>query len=82
MPQEIYNASGIKIFGKRIKSLIYTTDLAIIKNNNADGVIAVYPFTPQLAINQAIIDISPTPVFVGVGGGTTTGQRSIDIALN
>lgn len=82
MPQEIYNASGIKIFGKRIKSLIYTTDLAIIKNHNADGVIAVYPFTPQLAINQAIIDISSMPVFVGVGGGTTTGQRSIDIALN
>ncbi len=82
MPQEIYNASGIKVFGKRIKSLIYTTDLAIIKNNNADGVIAVYPFTPQIAINQAIIELSSTPVFVGVGGGTTTGQRSIDIALN
>lgn len=82
MPQEIYNASGIKVFGKRLKSLIYTTDLAIIKNNNADGVIAVYPFTPQIAINQAIIELSSTPVFVGVGGGTTTGQRSIDIALN
>ncbi|NLL61147.1 MAG: hydrolase [Tissierellia bacterium] len=82
MPQEIYNASGIKVFGKRIKSLIYTTDLAIIKNNNADGVIAVYPFTPQIAINQAIIELSSTPVFVGVGGGTTSGQRSVDIALN
>lgn len=82
MPQEIYNASGIKVFGKRIKSLIYTTDAAIIKNHNADGVIAVYPFTPQLAINHAIIELSSTPVFVGVGGGTTTGQRSIDIALN
>jgi hypothetical protein len=82
MPQEIYNASGIKVFGKRIKSLIYTTDLAIIKNNNADGVIAVYPFTPQIAINQAIIELSSTPVFVGVGGGITSGQRSVDIALN
>lgn len=82
MPQEIYNASGIKVFGKRIKSLIYTTDLAIIKNHNADGVIAVYPFTPQIAINQAIIELSSMPAFVGVGGGTTTGQRSIDIALN
>jgi 2-keto-3-deoxy-6-phosphogluconate aldolase len=82
MPQEIYSASGINIFGKRIKSLIYTTDLAIIKNHNADGVIAVYPFTPQIAINQAIIELSSAPVFVGVGGGTTTGQRSIDIALN
>jgi hypothetical protein len=82
MPIEIYNASGINIFGKRIKSLIFSTDLAIIKNNNADGVIAVYPFTPQISINQAIIELSSTPVFCGVGGGITTGQRSIDIALN
>ncbi len=82
MPIEIYNASGINIFGKRIKSLIFSTDLAIIKNNNADGVIAVYPYTPQLSINQAIIEISSTPVFVGVGGGITTGQRSLDIAIN
>lgn len=82
MPKEIYNASGINIFNKRIKSLIFSTDLAIIKNNNADGVIAVYPFTPQIAINQAIIEVSPTPVFCGVGGGITSGQRSIDIAIN
>jgi hypothetical protein len=82
MPAEIYEASGINIFGKRIKSLIFTTDLAIIKNHNADGVIAVYPFTPQIAINQAIIEVSSSPVFVGVGGGITTGQRSIDIAIN
>ncbi|MFR0677817.1 hydrolase [Dysgonomonas sp.] len=82
MPEEIYNASGINIFGKRLKSLVFSTDLAIIKNNNADGVIAVYPFTPQIAINQAIIEISPTPVFCGVGGGITSGQRSIDIAIN
>jgi len=82
MPKEVYNASGINIFGKRLKSLLFTTDLAIIKNHNADGVIAVYPFTPQIAINQAIIELSSAPVFVGVGGGITTGQRSLDIALN
>lgn len=82
MPEEIYNASGINIFGKRLKSLVFSTDLAIIKNNNADGVIAVYPFTPQIAINHAIIEISPTPVFCGVGGGITSGQRSIEIAIN
>lgn len=82
VPKEIYDASGINIFGKRIKSLIFSTDVAIIKNCNADGVIAVYPFTPQLSITHAIIEVSPSPVFVGVGGGLTTGQRSIDIALH
>lgn len=82
VPKEIYQASGINIFGKRIKSLLFSTDVAIIKNSNADGIIAVYPFTPQLAITQAIIEVSPSPVFCGVGGGLTTGQRSIDIALH
>ena len=82
VPKEIYQATGINIFGKRIKSLIFSTDVAIIKNSNADGVIAVYPFTPQLSITQAIIEVSPSPVFCGVGGGITTGQRSIDIALH
>ncbi|MDD2435934.1 MAG: hydrolase [Massilibacteroides sp.] len=82
IPEEVCQASGIYVFGKRLKSLIFSTDLAIIKNNNADGVIAVYPFTPQIAINQAIIEVSPTPVFCGVGGGITSGQRSIDIAIN
>ena len=32
MPKEILRASGIVIFGRRIKSLVFTTDLAIIKN--------------------------------------------------
>ena len=82
VPKEIYQASGINIFAKRIKSLMFSTDVALIKNSNADGVIAVYPFTPQLSITQTIIEVSPSPVFCGVGGGLTTGQRSIDIALH
>lgn len=82
IPKAVYSASGIKVFGKRIKSLIFTTDLAIIKNNNADGVIAVYPFTPQISISHAVISVSSTPVFCGVGGGVTSGQRSIDIAMS
>ncbi len=82
MPEAVYSASGIKIFGKRIKSLLFSTDLAIIKNNNADGIIAVYPFTPQISISHAVISTSSTPVFCGVGGGVTSGQRSIDIAMS
>lgn len=81
MPEVIYKASGIKILGKRIKSLLFTTDVAIIKNSNAQSVIAVYPFTPQLTIMQSIVDVASVPVFLGVGGGTTTGQRSVDLAF-
>ena len=80
MPQEIYKVSGIMIFGKRIKSIIFTTDMAIIRNNNADAVLAVYPFTPQQVISNAIINAAYCPVFCGVGGGITGGPRTIVLA--
>lgn len=81
LPACISDCSGIRIFGRRIKSLAFSTDVAIIKNLNADAVIAVYPFTPQPVIAQAIINVSDAPVFVGVGGGITTGARSVRLAV-
>ena len=80
IPSCISACSGIRIFGRRIKSLVFSTDVAIIKNVNADAIIAVYPFTPQPSIAQAIISVSDVPVFVGVGGGTTNGRRSVRLA--
>lgn len=82
LPQVIYKASGIRIFGKLIRSLVFTTDVAIIKNCNADAVIAVYPFTPQPVITHSIIMASDVPVFCGVGGGTTTGKRVVNLAMD
>ena len=81
VPEEIYSCTGIKILDKRIKSLIFSTDVSIIKNNNADAVIAVYPFTPQPVITQAIITAADIPVFAGVGGGLTKGSRVISLAM-
>jgi 2-keto-3-deoxy-6-phosphogluconate aldolase len=82
IPEVINRASGINIFGKNIKSLLFSTDVAIIKNCNAHAVIAVYPFTPQPIITHALITASDIPVFCGVGGGTTTGKRVINIAMD
>lgn len=81
VPKEIYECSGISIFGRRIKSLVFSTDVAIIKNINTDAVIAVYPFTPQPAISGAVITCADAPVFVGVGGGLTSGERSVRLAI-
>ncbi|MDO5027595.1 MAG: hydrolase [Tissierellia bacterium] len=81
VPEEIYACSGIKIFEKRIKSLIFTTDLAIIRNNNADSVMCVYPYTPQTTITESVISTASVPCFIGVGGGTTSGDRSKYMAL-
>lgn len=80
MPNEIWSASGIIIWGRRIKSLVFSTDLAVIRNCNADAVLAVYPFTPQQVIADAIIAASYIPVFCGVGGGTTGGPRCVALA--
>lgn len=80
MPEATYEASGIVVNGRRIKSFVFTTDLAIIRNCDADAVFAVYPFTPQQAISEAIIKAAYVPVFCGVGGGTTKGIRTVRIA--
>ncbi len=80
LPEVIQEASGIIVLGRKIRSLIFSTDIAIIRNCDADAVLAVYPFTPQQVISEAIINASSIPVFVGVGGGTTKGLRSVYIA--
>ena len=80
IPSCITECSGIRVFGRKIRSLVFSTDVAIIKNVNADAIIAVYPFTPQPSITQAIISVSDVPVFVGVGGGMTNGDRSVRLA--
>lgn len=82
VPENIRKASGIKIFGKLLKSFVFTTDVSIIRNVNADAVIAVYPFTPQPVITQAIMLSADIPVFCGIGGGITMGKRVINNALN
>lgn len=80
VPEIINQATGISIFGKLIKSLAFTTDVAVIKNINANAIIAVYPFTPQPAITHAIMTVADVPVFCGVGGGITGGRRTLNIA--
>lgn len=80
IPEVIYQCSGIVVFGKRIKSLVFSTDLSIIKNVNADAVIAVYPFTPQPVITQALLMAADIPVFIGIGGGLTKGMRMVHMS--
>ncbi|AND83304.1 hydrolase [Clostridium tyrobutyricum] len=82
LPEAIREASGIRIFGKRLKSFVFSTDVAVIKNTNADAVIAVYPFTPQPLITHAIVLAADIPVFCGVGGGFAPGRRVVNLALD
>lgn len=81
VPEVINECSGIIIFGKKIKSFVFTTDVCIIRNVNADAVIAVYPFTPQPIITQAVMLAADIPVVAGVGGGLTSGNRVVNLAF-
>src|SRR5687767_7088626 len=82
VPEAIDNCSGIRILGRLLKSFIFSTDVAIIRNCNADAIMAVYPFTPQPIISHSLILVSDKPVFCGVGGGLTSGKRSVEIAID
>ena len=82
VPEVIDTCTGIRIFGKQIKSILFSTDVSIIRNTNADAVIAVYPFTPQPIITQAVMLAADIPVFTGVGGGLTQGRRVVNLALH
>ena len=82
VPEPIQSCTGIRIFGKTIRSFLFSTDVSIIRNTNADAVIAVYPFTPQPVITIAIMAAAELPVFVGVGGGLTQGQRVINLGTH
>ncbi|QWX84907.1 hydrolase [Cellulophaga sp. HaHaR_3_176] len=82
VPEIINECSGIRVFGQLLKSFVFSTDVAIIRNTNANAIIAVYPFTPQPVISNALILAADKPIFCGVGGGLTTGARSIELAIH
>ena len=76
VPAVIRTAPGVFAQGRRIRSLVFSTDLAIICHCDADAVLAVYPFT------QALVAASQRPVLNGVGGSITHGERCIEVALH
>lgn len=80
VPGVIRECSGILIFGRRIKAIVFTTDLCVLRNIDADAVLAVYPFTPQPIITQALLMAADIPVFAGIGGGLTQGRRVTALA--
>ncbi len=79
-PEVISNVPGIKVFGKLLKSFIFTTDAALIRNTNADAVMAVYPFAAQPVINKTLITAADMPVFCGIGGINVPAGRVVDMA--
>ncbi|WP_291115018.1 hypothetical protein [Flavobacterium sp. UBA6135] len=77
----VQNCQGLFFQNKKVKTLLFSTDMAIIENIEADAVLAVYPFSPSERIMKSIISFSNKPVICGVGGGLTKGKKSLDMAM-
>lgn len=72
---------GVSFKETAVKSILFSTDLALIENNDCDAVLAVYPFPPSAKIMKALIDFSEKPVICGIGGGLTQGKVALDMAI-
>ncbi len=80
VPNFIQRCEGIPLAGTNVKSILFSTDMAMVENSNADAVLAVYPFSPSIAIMKSLIDFSQKPVICGIGGGITKGKAAIEMA--
>ena len=81
VPRAAHDCPGIKLLGRTVRSLVFSTDLVVIRYCDADAVLAVYPFTCQPAITQALVSTAGRPVLTGVAGSTTSGARSVLLAM-
>ena len=52
------HCGGITVKGHTLKSFAYTTDAAIIRNTNANAILAVYPFTGEPVITPALLTVA------------------------
>lgn len=75
------NCQGLDLGNDNLKSFLFSTDMALIENNDADAILAVYPFPPSPKIIKTLIDFSGKPIVCGVGGGTTKGKKSLEMAI-
>ncbi|WJS96692.1 hypothetical protein NYQ10_09595 [Flavobacterium johnsoniae] len=75
------NCQGLVLKNENVKSFLFSTDMALIENNDADAILAVYPFPPSPKIIKTLIDFAGKPIVCGVGGGKTKGKKSLEMAI-
>ena len=82
IPPLIYQVEGIRVFGRTLRSFIFSTDIALIRNTNADAVFAMYPFATQPVIHRSLLQSADLPVFVGVGSVGMSDNKVMSNALD
>lgn len=82
VPEVMRTAPGIAIQGRKIRSLVFSTDLAVICHCDADAVLAGVPLHLPAWHHPGARGRVPAPVFNGVGGSITQGERCVEAALH
>lgn len=81
VPKVAWDAPGIMVGDQMVRTFVFTTDVAVVCNCDADAVLAVYPFIGQPVIAESLLHAAGRPVFTGAGGSMTPPERSIKLAL-
>ncbi|MDR0922649.1 MAG: hydrolase [Lactobacillales bacterium] len=83
MPQIIKEyATGFYLNKRLIKTILYSNDVTVISNTDADAILNVYPYTPNTRILQAVSLVATSSIiFAGIGGGLTNGVRSARLGV-
>ena len=79
IPTCISECSGIRVFGRRIKSLAFTTDVAIIRNINAEASSADYPSPPNPPSTPPVCRPGILPNSPGGGAAPPRGPRCLTL---
>lgn len=82
MPPLIYQVEGIRVFGRTLRSFLFSTDIALLRNTNADAVFVMYPFATQPVIHRSLLQSSDLPIFVGAGSVGMSDSKMISHALD
>ncbi|MBD5559800.1 MAG: hydrolase [Clostridia bacterium] len=82
MPPLIYQVEGIRVFGRTLRSFLFSTDIALLRNTNADAVMAMYPFSTQPLIHRSLLQAADLPIFVGVGSVGMSDEKVVSCALD
>lgn len=80
VPEVIWGCNGVNLGGVAVKSFVFSTDIAVILNCDAQAVLCVYPFACRQDINKSIIQSASRPVLNGVAGAITSGEKSLALA--
>lgn len=80
IPPLIYQVEGIRVFGRTLRSFIFSTDVALLRNTNADAVFAMYPFATQPLIHRSLLESTDLPIFVGIGSVGMTEEKLVSCA--